>query len=241
MPNDYFQFKEFTIYQDRSTLKVSTDSCILGAWAAKKLATLEFHVSGCLDIGAGTGLLMLMLAQQFPGTIQGIEIDKDSYEQATENIKTSAWCNRLHLFYDDIKLFSAPHRYDFIISNPPFFEGDLKSNLAKNNFAKHSDGLKLSDLLEVVNRNLTVKGSFAVLLPLHRMDYFVQVAASNDLFVAEKLLIRQSPKHPFFRCALLMNRKNNGLVKTEELTIRQTPETYTLSFIRLMKEYYLYL
>jgi tRNA1Val (adenine37-N6)-methyltransferase len=241
MPNDYFQFKEFTVYQERSTLKVNTDSCIFGAWAAKKIALFEFHISACLDIGAGTGLLMLMLAQQFPGCIDGIEIDKDSYEQAMENIKTSAWYNRLRLFHDDIKLFSVPHQYDFIISNPPFFESDLKSAKQKNNFAKHNNGLTLSDLLEVVNRNLTVRGSFAVLLPFHRMKYFIELATSYDLFVSDQLLISQTKEHPYFRSALLMHRKNNGVIKKEELIIRQTPGVYSPAFIALLKDYYLFL
>lgn len=241
MPNEYFQFKQFTVFQERSTLKVTTDSCIFGAWTAKKLAAFEYHVSGCLDIGAGTGLLMLMLAQQFAGSIHGIEIDKDAYEQATENIKTSPWYNRIQLFHNDAKIFSATQQYDFIISNPPFFENDLKSPVKKNNFAKHGDGLALADLLELVNRNLTQRGSFSVLLPIHRLDYFIAQAANHELFVQNQLLIRQSHTHPFFRAALILNRKNSGIIKKEELTIRQTPDKYTVSFIELLKPYYLYL
>jgi tRNA1Val (adenine37-N6)-methyltransferase len=241
MPNNYFQFKEFTIYQEKSTLKVNTDSCVFGAWAAKKILHLEFHVDRCLDIGAGTGLLMLMLAQQFPGAIDGVEIDRDSYEQAMENIKTSSWYDRLHLFHNDIKLFSSLHQYDFIISNPPFFESHLKSAKPKNNFAKHDDGLTLSDLLEVADRNLTARGHLAVLLPYHRSDYFEELAAGYELFVTNKLLMRQSAQHPFFRTALLLNRKNKGLIKKEELTIRQTPVAYSPTFINLLKNYYLYL
>jgi tRNA1Val (adenine37-N6)-methyltransferase len=241
MPNNYFQFKEFTIYQEKSALKVNTDSCVFGAWSAKKLLQWEFHTSHCLDIGAGTGLLMLMLAQQFPGPIDGVEIDRDSYEQAMENIKTSAWYDRLHLFHNDIKLFSSLHQYDFIISNPPFFESHLKSPKQKNNFAKHDEGLNLSDLLEIADRNLTARGHLAVLLPYHRSDYFEELAAGYELFVTDKLLMRQSAQHPFFRTALLLNRKNKGLVKKEELTIRHTASTYSPTFISLLKNYYLYL
>ena len=241
MPNDYFQFKQFTVFQERSTLKVSTDSCVFGAWTAKKLAELEYHVSGCLDIGAGTGLLMLMLAQQFAGPIQGIEIDKDSFEQATENIKISPWYNRLQLFHNDAKIFSSTRQYDFIISNPPFFEGDLKSAKQKNNFAKHNDGLTLSDLLELANRNLSQKGSFSVLLPIHRMEYFISLAANYELFVTNQLMVKQTPTHPFFRVALIFSRRNNVVIKKEELTIRQTPNSYTRTFINLLQPYYLYL
>ncbi|MEO6315230.1 MAG: methyltransferase [Chitinophagaceae bacterium] len=241
MPNDYFQFKQFTIYQDRCALKVSTDSCIFGAWAAKKLAAVEQHVSGCLDIGAGSGLLMLMLAQQFQGNIEGVEIDARSYEQATENIAASSWYNRLRLFHSDIKLFSVPHRYDFILSNPPFFEGDLKSANSRYNFAKHDDGLSLQDLLQVAERNLSARGMFAVLLPFQRSRWFEELAAGHELFVADKLLIRQSMQHPHFRAAFLLQRKNSGQVKSEELVIRQSTEVYSYAFTALLKNYYLHL
>lgn len=241
MPNDFFQFKQFTIYQDRCALKVSTDSCIFGAWVAKKVAAVEHHLTGCLDIGAGSGLLMLMLAQQFQGNIQGVEIDARSYEQATENIAASKWYNRLQLFHKDVKLFSVPHQYDLIISNPPFFEGDLKSANNRYNFAKHDDGLTLQDLLQVAERNLSAKGMFAVLLPYQRADWFEQLAASYELFVSEKLLIRQSLQHPHFRAVFLLTRKNNGLAKKEELIIRQAPEVYSHPFVSLLKNYYLHL
>lgn len=241
MPNNYFQFKQFTIYQDRCALKVSTDSCIFGAWIAKKMALSSRHISGCLDIGAGSGLLMLMLAQQFQGMIDGIEIDAASCEQATENIAATKWFNRLRLFHNDVKLFAAPHRYDFIISNPPFYEGDLKSSNNRYNFAKHDDGLTLQDLLEVAERNLSDKGSFALLLPFHRAAWFEALAASYELFVHEKLLIRQSLQHPYFRAVLLLDRKNNGHIKNEELIIRRSPDLYSRGFIELLKDYYLHL
>lgn len=241
MPNNYFQFREFTIYQEKSSLKVNTDSCVFGAWSAKKALELGFHIKRCLDIGAGTGLLMLMLAQQFPGIIDGVEIDRDSYEQAMENIKTSSWYDRLHLFHNDIKLFSSLHQYDFIISNPPFFENHLKSPNHKNNFAKHDDGLTLSDLLEVANRNLTARGHLAILLPYHRSDYFEELAAGYELFVCNKLNMRQSTQHPYFRVALILNRKNKGIIRKEELIIRQSALTYSAGFVKLLKDYYLYL
>ncbi len=241
MPNNYFQFKEFTIYQERCALKVSTDSCVFGAWLSKKVAALPYHLSGCLDIGAGSGLLMLMLAQQFPGVIHGIEIDREAYEQASENIASSNWHHRMQLFHNDVKLFSIPHQYDLIISNPPFFEGDLKSPDSKYNFAKHSDGLTLQDLLEVTARNLSAKGLFAVLLPYHRAACFEQLSAGYGLYVSHKLFMRQSLQHPCFRVALLLNKKNIGNVNSEELVIRQSPGVYSEQFVALLQNYYLHL
>jgi len=159
MANSYFQFKQFTIHQDRSTLKVSTDSCIFGAWVAKTCPecfplpplepalSLPKGVGGVLDIGAGTGLLMLMLAQQWSGAIDGIEIDKDTSEQAMENIQASPWGDRLQVSHGDILSATLPAAYDLIISNPPFYEGDLTSPARHKNLAKHDAGLTLEGLL----------------------------------------------------------------------------------------------
>lgn len=241
MPNNFFQFKQFIIYQDRCALKVSTDSCVFGAWVAKKAGGFSYPAAACLDIGAGSGLLMLMLAQQFQGNIDGIEIDAASYEQATENIAGSNWYNRLRLYHKDVKLFSVPHQYDLIISNPPFFEGDLKSTNSRYNYAKHNDGLTLQDLLAVTERNLTQRGLFAVLLPAHRTAGFETLAANYGLYVSEKLCVRQTLQHPHFRTALLLQRNNGGVAKTEELVIRQSPEKYSHAFIALLKDYYLHL
>lgn len=241
MANSYFQFKQFTVYHDRSSLKVSTDSCLFGAWVAIKISGSPLAIGRVLDIGAGTGLLMLMLAQRFAGNIDGIEIDKDSYEQATENIRASPWYNRLHLFHHDVKLFEMPHQYDLIISNPPFFEGDLKSGVLKNNLARHDEGLTLNDLLEVVDRNLTAKGRLAVLLPYHRMDYFEELAAGYRLFVSDKLVAQQTTNHPWFRSLLLLQRGDKEMTRTEHIAIRENGDTYSNRFTELLKDYYLYL
>lgn len=241
MPNPYFQFKSFTVYQDRCALKVSTDSCVFGAWLANKLAFSRHHLNACLDIGAGSGLLMLMLAQKFPGLIDGVEIDKDSCEQASENIAASPWHSRLRIFHDDVKLFSLPHRYDIIVSNPPFYEGDLKSANQRYNFAKHDTGLTLKDLTEFAERNLSEKGMFAVLLPSHRADDFIRLTASHGLYPVQQLNIRQTLKHPAFRTAFILQREQVREIAKEEIIIRLNAETYTKEFIGLLRDYYLYL
>lgn len=241
MPNPYFQFKSFTVYQDRCALKVSTDSCVFGAWVANKLAYSRHHLNACLDIGAGTGLLMLMIAQQFPGLIDGVEIDKNSCEQASENIAASPWHSRLRVFNSDVKLFSLPQRYDVIVSNPPFYEGDLKSANQRYNFAKHDAGLTLKDLAEFAERNLSEKGLFAVLLPSQRASFFIGLAASHGLFPVQQLDIRQTTKHPSFRTAFILQREQAKDILKEEIIIRLNADTYTKEFIGLMKEYYLYL
>ncbi|MDX1935483.1 MAG: methyltransferase [Flavihumibacter sp.] len=239
MPNPYFQFKQFTIYHDRSTLKVSTDSCLLGAWAANYLQQKEFEYNNVLDIGAGTGLLMLMVAQQYNGSIDGIEVDYNSYEQATENMNSSAWKDRLHLHHGDIKLFNNTNTYDCIISNPPFFEGDLKSADPVKNKAKHDDGLRLDDLLAIVDKKLNTNGAFILLLPWHRSNYLFSQAALYNLYPAHWLQVRQSTTHAFFRSVILLQRQQLQHYPVEDLSIYVKNNHYTPEFIKLLQPYYL--
>lgn len=238
MPNPYFQFKQFTIYQDRCALKVSTDSCILGAWVATQLSNQEFNIKHILDIGAGSGLLMLMLAQKYSGKIDGIEIEQNAYEQALENIQASPWNDRLRLHHHDAALFQHSRKYDFIISNPPFYESDLKSDNHKNNLAKHDDGLTLANLLDIVDINLTSCGKLTILLPYHRMEYVEQIAPSANLFVTHRLLIRPTAAHAYFRSILLLGRKLQTAT-TEVLTIKELNDEYSSDFVSLLKDYYL--
>ncbi len=140
MANNYFSFKQFTIYQENCSLRVSTDSCILGAWFANKaLAPKKI-----LDIGSGTGLLMLMLAQKIKGSIKGIEIDPDCYKQLMENISKSPWKEKCSAVLGDIRTYHFNESFDFIISNPPFYENQLEAAEEKRNIAKHSTHLGLN-------------------------------------------------------------------------------------------------
>src|SRR5450631_830225 len=123
MPNSYFRFKQFVIQQDRSTMKVCTDSCVLGAWTALQLG----QVKTILDIGTGTGLLALMLAQKSEGLIDAVESDPESAGQARENIGQSSWSDRIRVVEKDARDYLNETHYDFIITNPPFFESDLRS------------------------------------------------------------------------------------------------------------------
>ena len=123
MSNTYFQFKQFTIHQDKSAMKVTTDGCLFGAWVADRMTNEVFKKNNCLDIGSGTGILALMLAQKNPNlSISAIEIDKDSFEQASKNIANSPWSPGIKIVHGDIKKFQSPEKFAFIISNPPFYK-----------------------------------------------------------------------------------------------------------------------
>jgi len=235
MPNSYFQFKQFTIQQDQCAMKVCTDACILGAWFAEKIPS---H-STVLDIGSGTGLLMLMLAQKNKSEIDGIELDFPAFKQLKENISNSKWKDNMRVFPGDVRSFSFPIKYDFIIANPPFFEGDLLSPSLGKNMAMHSKSLTLDDLIRVIDVNLSASGYFGVLLPSHRADRFVQLALDNNFYVHEKLLIRQTPNHSHFRNIIHFSRNKNNFMPTAELTIQNETGDYTPEFVELLRDYYL--
>lgn len=237
MPNDYFQFKQFIIHQGACSMKVCTDACILGAWFASK----KLFATSILDIGSGTGLLMLMLAQKINAKIQGIEIDPSSFQQLKENTQQSKWSNRLQVSEGDVRSFLFETAYDFIICNPPFFENDLASLKEEEQVAKHSKLLTLEELITVIEKNLSEHGSFGILLPYHRVTYFNELAASKKFYPIEILLVKQTPGHNYFRAIVQYSRTRKNNSKEFELIIKQEDGKYSTDFIDLMKDYYLML
>ncbi|HEY4064299.1 MAG TPA: methyltransferase [Puia sp.] len=235
MPNPYFQFKQFTIYQDQCAMKVCTDACILGAWFSEKAPSW----SRILDIGSGTGLLMLMLAQKHKGEIQGIELDLSAFRQLQDNIRQSPWKEMLKAVPGDARTYSFAGKFEFIIANPPFYEGDLAAGSEQDNLAKHSKELTLSELLPVIDHNLTIDGTFGLLLPYHRTDHFETLAAGHGFYLREKLLVRQTPRHEYFRSVVHFSRRKERFSPLTELTIKDAEGRYTPEFAELMQDYYL--
>src|ERR1700730_5044386 len=235
MPNPYFQFKQFTVHHDHCAMKVCTDACILGAWFAEKIRSYTF----VLDIGTGSGLLMLMLAQKIKAQIHGIEKDLPSFRQLKDNINHCNWKDKIRIFIGDARTYAFPERYDFIISNPPFYGNDLKSDDEKKNLAKHDSGLSLEELLQIIYINLTDDGSFGILLPYRRTAYFEEMALLKGFHLSEKLLVKQTPRHNFFRVFLHFTRLKVDPVQSYELIIQKENGKYTDEFVELMKDYYL--
>ncbi len=240
MPNTYFQFKQFTIQQDKTQMKVCTDSCLFGAWVANEINN-QTSPSTILDIGTGTGLLSLMIAQKINGShIDAVEPDATSAQQAKENFAASAWSEKLKVFECRIQDFTAEKKYDFIVSNPPFYEDDLLSKSDAKNRANHHTGLRFSEWMSCTKSLLSEGGSFAVLLPYRRANEFEVLANEAHYFVNKKVGVKPTENHPYFRSMLLFSKEQKGVLQ-EEVIIKNKGNEYSSAFHFLLKDYYLYL
>lgn len=224
-------------------MKVTTDACLFGAMVASCKTCLPAgkQLVNCLEIGTGTSLLSLMVAQKNNALkIDAVEIDAAAAEQAAENIAASPWADRIQVFNEDILNLGSDKKYEYIISNPPFFEDDLQSaDKAKNN-AKHNTSLNLLQLLQVVEKYLTPEGFFAVLLPYHRVGYFIEESEKMGLHLSKQILVKQTLKHKFFRGILFLSRKEVD-PQQDEIIIKDAEHNYTPQFAAALKDYYLFL
>lgn len=241
MPNNYFQFKQFTIHQDRCAMKVCTDACLFGGWIGGRVDSWEMtddrrEERRVLDIGAGTGLLSLMLAQKVNAFIDAIEINADAALQAAENFNASPWSERLAIHHQPIQEW-AETNYDLIISNPPFFEQDLKSPNTERNLALHDTGLTLEILWLQVVKCLHSAGQFAILLPAHRLADCISLATKHEFYLWEEVQVHQTEKHSPFRVMLWFGR-NEIETKRSSMVIKENG-VYTDRFCELLKDYYL--
>jgi tRNA1Val (adenine37-N6)-methyltransferase len=242
MANSYFQFKQFTIHQDRCAMKVTTDACLFGSLSTTLSGGDE--AINVLDIGTGTGLLALMFAQAKQNAfIDAIEIDKDAFNQASENISASPWPDRIKIFNGDAGSFVFQNKYNVIISNPPFYENELKSDNGKKNLAHHDEGLLLPELLGIIKNNLTPEGSFFLLFPFKRNEEIKKIVSEYDLSIRQIIFVRQSSRHNYFRFLVAGKLKTDDKVETmiNEISIKDEQDQYTPAFIDLLKEYYLHL
>jgi tRNA1Val (adenine37-N6)-methyltransferase len=224
-------------------MKVTTDACLFGAWTAEEVRSQEPGVGSSLDIGTGTGLLALMLAQKNPEMkIDSIEIDKEAAEQAKINAGSSPWKEQINIVQDDVRAFSFEEEFDLIISNPPFYENEIRSATDSKNVAHHSDNLTLKELLVIIKNNLSKTGIFFLLLPYKRNEEIKKLLKDHELNISKILFVRQSVKHDYFRI-FLKGSLNSEEKETEfnELSIWDDKQHYTNEFVLLLKDYYLHL
>ena len=236
--NTWFQFKQFTIHQEKSAMKVCTDACLFGAWVAKKIEENKIKTDNILDIGCGTGLLSLMIAQKSTAQIDAVEIDKNAFEQAEENIGLSTCKHRIRIHNNCITNYKSSNKYELIICNPPFYENQLKSNNDGRNKAMHATTLSYLELADSLKKNLAENGFTAVLLPYSIVKNFEEVLFTQQLFMVEKINVANSPLHPFFRSMLLISTIKEDLSEYS-LSIKKSEKEYSTEFIELLKDYYL--
>lgn len=234
--NDTFRFKKFTIQQDHCSMKVGTDGVLLGAWAEVETA------ENILDIGTGSGLIAIMLAQRNEGAqIQGVEIDQPSFEQAKSNMANSPWSDRLQVIHTSIQDFSGTTatRYDLIVSNPPFFTGGNLSYNQDRNSVRHTIKLPHQDLLSAVRKLLNNQGRFVLILPYLEGLRFCELAASYQLYCTAMTEVRSKANRPVERLLLEFRRtKQNQLV--EQLVLQEEEnQDRTASYEALTKAFYL--
>ncbi|MCQ2210366.1 MAG: methyltransferase [Paludibacteraceae bacterium] len=187
MSNPYFQFKQFTIYQDRCAMKVGTDGVLLGAWADVSSA------HSILDIGTGTGLIALMVAQRSGAFVTALEMDVEASKQALENVERSPWNEKIKVVNLSLQEYDSLMKYDHIISNPPYFNQSLKSPKEGRTTARHTDTLSYDDLLKGVVRLLDEEGIFSVILPFSEKERFVTLAEQYNLYPARITEVLPTP------------------------------------------------
>ncbi len=232
--NSFFQFKQFKIEQNKCAMKVSTDACIQGAWSDVPLTAKRV-----LDIGTGTGLLSLMLAQKNCDIIiDAVEINSDAAYQAKENFIASPWAKRLRVIEVDIKSFEQGGQYDYIICNPPFFNNSLQSLVAARNVARHTSELSYIQLLDTISSLLSAKGSASILLPIAEHDIWEDLLRQYGWCINKQLDIQPLPYKPKNRVVSICSRKFS-VKQQETLCIYEEPGKYTEAFAKLLSPYYL--
>ncbi|NDW12710.1 methyltransferase domain-containing protein [Bacteroides sp. 214] len=232
MANSYFRFQQFTIWQDKCAMKVGTDGVLLGAWAPV--------TSACrvLDIGTGTGLVALMLAQRSEARITAIEIDGEAAEQARENVAQSPWQARIEVLHGDFLCYEPAEKFDLIVSNPPYFVDSLHSPDAQRTNARHNNTLTYDTLLQHAAALLHPLGSIALILPTDVLSVVKDVAEKYHLFVNRQLNIITAPGKLSKRVLVSFTAESQPL-KEDELLIEKSRHVYSEEFAKLVEEFYL--
>ncbi|WP_165871377.1 tRNA1(Val) (adenine(37)-N6)-methyltransferase [Flaviaesturariibacter flavus] len=235
MANPFFRFKQFTVWHDRSAMKVTTDACLFGAWVASRLRGSA--VGHALDIGTGTGLLSLMVAQQCSAPIDAVEIDPQAAMQAMEN-RTAAGFGNITVLTGDLLQLDLP-RYDVIFSNPPFYEKEIESGNAGRRTAHHADGLTWNELFAFITRHLAPGGTAYLLLPYKRRKDLDALLRREGLYLYEEIAVRPSTRQSPSRLMVALGSTEREVQSGELLIANESG--YSPEFVALLRDYYLYL
>ncbi len=234
MPNPYFRFKQFTVYHDKCAMKVGTDGVLLGAWADTENCNM------ILDVGSGSGLISLMLAQRSHALIDSVEIDKNAYLQSLENINNSEWKNRITVHYSSFADFCTQtnKKYNLIVSNPPYFSNSLLPPDKKRQLARHDNTLPLADLLSGCACLLNDSGKMAFILPISAESDLDNIIVDKNLFILRKTKVKPTTTSAPKRLLIEIGNKKSGFCE-DELIIETGRHIYSEDFKLLTKDFYL--
>lgn len=236
--NPYFKFKKFTVWHDRCAMKVGTDAVLLGAWA---------DVSGCksiLDVGTGTGIIALMLAQRGEGDIDAIDIDGDASAQAEGNVAASPFAGRIRVVHTSLSRFAADtlgKRYDLIVSNPPYFVNSLKCPDSRRAAARHTDSLPLPSLVHDAAGMLSPSGRIALVLPFGELTEVEKAARENALFIRRQTDVTAVRGAAPKRLLVELSRLEGSVAgrSRDTLVIEEPCHSYTPEYVALTRDFYL--
>ena len=232
-----FTFKQFAIEQDRCAMKIGTDGVLLGAWAP-----IDNHPFSILDIGTGTGIIALMLAQRSAAQqIDALEIDEAAYEHATDNFENSPWNDRLFCFHAGLDEFieEPEEEYDLIVSNPPFYSEDYKTENESRDLARFQDAMPFEQLLEAADLLLSEHGIFTVIIPFKEEENFIALANEFELYPLKITRVKGTPTTEIKRSLLAFSRNETTDLPIDELVIETARHVYTQEYIGLTKDFYL--
>ena len=232
-----FKFKQFSVSQQKSAMKIGTDAVLLGAWCP-----IDNNPKNVLDIGAGTGILSFMLAQRTNAQqIDAIEIEEAAYEECVENFENAPWSDRLFCYHAGLDEFveDPEDEYDLIISNPPFYSEDYKSQNLSRDLARFQDALPFDELVEAAGLLLSENGIFAVVIPYKEEANFIDLCAEVELFPIKITRVKGSHTTPIVRSLIAFKRFENATLNADELVIEINRHEYTDDYIALTKDFYL--
>ena len=237
--NKPFQFKAFTVHQEKTAMKVGTDGVLLGAWCK-----IEDSTNAILDIGSGTGVVALMLAQRADAmTIDAVEVDENAYEQTVVNFENSDWADRLYCYHSSFQDFAdeiaeEEETYDLIVSNPPFYTDDFETDNEARNKARFTSALSFSELIHGVVKILSNEGKFVVILPFKEEAHFITLTQKNGLFLNRVCRVQGNPSSAIKR-TLLEFSFHQTILKEAHLIIETSRHKYTDHYINLTKDFYI--
>ena len=232
-----FTFKQFSVLQDKTAMKVGTDGVLLGAWAP-----INHNPFSVLDVGAGTGIIALMIAQRSGAEqIDALEIDEDAYEQAVENFEASPWGDRLFCFHAGLDEFieEPEDEYDLIVSNPPFYAEDYKTDNEQRDLARFQDAMPFEEIVEAADLLLSENGVLAIIIPFKEEQKFITLAKEFELYPIKITRVKGAPTTEIKRSLLAFTRNKPSEIETDELVIEIERHVYTPEYIELTKEFYL--